>query len=585
VDSHVEPLETSSLVVEDSDPPLKRRRFHGSLSKGSVEAARCSEKENVRVYERRVKARDDGDERHGEAPRERICKVVSKRKASKVPMRTNNKPSVAARTIPVPRGDTLPPWRGTGKGKGVASSSCAEDEEEQQPQGQPTVGPLRLHSPAPSDYGRRTVNYKSQAKQVKKERESNPFVYERIPSDYRFYNHFQQDFYETVIYPRKDPISKMQWVDWKYMEEKDDPIFKEVVAACESKGVKRIMGFKYDWCNEVIAQFYATVYFDKNKAKTMHWMTEGEWYKIKYMAFSRLLGFGQDDANKERIHVERALTNSQLEFMYNPHEDVTLGSIKGLLPSYFCLNRLFRKTLAPKEGDAASIMSTTRNLLARMDSSARPFNVFDFIWEEIRFTSLNPSRSCGYAPYLMYMIEKVTKKNFVKEVKHEPLRIRPQKGHNPVAAPRRAPRSSSPTHKPFSSSVHPFLKTIFCICKSNSMKLNKYNARLKKTNQQLKAIRRHFNIEPPFSPDGSEAEESDPEVFEDPFAAYGTGAAASVPAPAGHDTRLWTEQGEEFGGDEETGMETEDETEEEGNDHEEGDDDDDDDDDDEVDIE
>lgn len=35
VDSHVEPLETSSLVVGDSDPPSKRRRFHGSLSKGT----------------------------------------------------------------------------------------------------------------------------------------------------------------------------------------------------------------------------------------------------------------------------------------------------------------------------------------------------------------------------------------------------------------------------------------------------------------------------------------------------------------------------------------------------------------------
>ena len=35
VDSHVEPLETSSLVVEDSDPPSKRRCFHGSLSKGT----------------------------------------------------------------------------------------------------------------------------------------------------------------------------------------------------------------------------------------------------------------------------------------------------------------------------------------------------------------------------------------------------------------------------------------------------------------------------------------------------------------------------------------------------------------------
>jgi hypothetical protein len=51
------------------------------------------------------------------------------------------------------------------------------------------------------------------------------------------------------------------------------------------------------------------------------------------------------------------------------------------------------------------------------------------------------------------------------------------------------------------------------------MKLNKYNARLKKTNQRLKAIQRHLNIEPPCSLDGSEVEESDPEVFEDPSAA------------------------------------------------------------------
>ena len=98
------------------------------------------------------------------------------------------------------------------------------------------------------------------------------------------------------------------------------------------------------------------------------------------------------------------------------------------------------------------------------------------------------------------------------------------------------------------------------------MRLNKYNARLKKTNQRLKAIQRHLNIESPCSPVGSEVEESDPEVFEDPFAAYEAGATASVPAPTGH--------GEELGDDEET----EDETEEEGNDHEEGDDDDDDDD-------
>ena len=35
VDSHVEPLQTSSLVVGDSDPPLKQRRLRGPLSKGT----------------------------------------------------------------------------------------------------------------------------------------------------------------------------------------------------------------------------------------------------------------------------------------------------------------------------------------------------------------------------------------------------------------------------------------------------------------------------------------------------------------------------------------------------------------------
>jgi hypothetical protein len=33
------------------------------------------------------------------------------------------------------------------------------------------------------------------------------------------------------------------------------------------------------------------------------------------------------------------------------------------------------------------------------------FSVFDFIWEEIKDISENSLKSCGYAPYLMHMIE------------------------------------------------------------------------------------------------------------------------------------------------------------------------------------
>jgi hypothetical protein len=35
------------------------------------------------------------------------------------------------------------------------------------------------------------------------------------------------------------------------------------------------------------------------------------------------------------------------------------------------------------------------------------FSVFDFIWEEIKSISKIPLKSCGYAPYIMHMIERV----------------------------------------------------------------------------------------------------------------------------------------------------------------------------------
>ncbi|XP_062224590.1 histone chaperone ASF1-like [Phragmites australis] len=60
------------------------------------------------------------------------------------------------------------------------------------------------------------------------------------------------------------------------MASNDDPIFNEVTTACEYKRIKRILGLKYDWSVEVIAQFYATLKFDHEENQTMQWMIEGE---------------------------------------------------------------------------------------------------------------------------------------------------------------------------------------------------------------------------------------------------------------------------------------------------------------------
>jgi hypothetical protein len=37
------------------------------------------------------------------------------------------------------------------------------------------------------------------------------------------------------------------------MERKNNPIFDEVIHACEAKGIKALMGFKQHWNKELIA--------------------------------------------------------------------------------------------------------------------------------------------------------------------------------------------------------------------------------------------------------------------------------------------------------------------------------------------
>jgi hypothetical protein len=50
------------------------------------------------------------------------------------------------------------------------------------------------------------------------------------------------------------------------------------------------------------------------------------------------------------------------------------------------------------------------------------FDVFEYIIDEIWNIATNPLRSCGFAPYIQYMIQTVAHQKFYKDVKHEPLR-------------------------------------------------------------------------------------------------------------------------------------------------------------------
>jgi hypothetical protein len=62
-------------------------------------------------------------------------------------------------------------------------------------------------------------------------RRTNPASEERTATDYRFRTIFQQDYYTTaIITGRESKITNVaQYVDWEFMERRNNPIFDEAI--------------------------------------------------------------------------------------------------------------------------------------------------------------------------------------------------------------------------------------------------------------------------------------------------------------------------------------------------------------------
>jgi hypothetical protein len=222
-------------------------------------------------------------------------------------------------------------------------------------------------------------------------------------------------------------VANSQWIDWAYMKNKHDPIFDGVIAACQAKHLRDILAFKKDWNNEVIAQFYATVFFEEHRdIRKLHRMTESQWYEVSYSHFASLFEFGRKDASRPRIYLALKLEARKIKFMYPRSKQGNFGETTDMIPFYVYLNRLFRRTVTLREGDRTKIMAYNKNILAVMAPNANgfEFSVFDFIWKEIKAISKNSLKSCGYAPYLMHMIERVTAQTFFCEKEHHLLWIK-----------------------------------------------------------------------------------------------------------------------------------------------------------------
>ena len=151
-------------------------------------------------------------------------------------------------------------------------------------------------------------------------------------------------------------------------------------------------------------------------------MTNGQHYRVDFVTFSQILGFGEEHRGYNYIHYEPRAEIRDISYMWRDRR-IADGKRSGLHSFYYILNNLIRNTINPKDGAASDINGYVRNVLARFAPGGDRFNVPRFMWTELRFAVKDGRRGLPYAPYLMFMIERVTRFYFSKDGMHTVYKI------------------------------------------------------------------------------------------------------------------------------------------------------------------
>jgi hypothetical protein len=94
------------------------------------------------------------------------------------------------------------------------------------------------------------------------------------------------------------------------------------------------MELKYDWNDEVILQFYSTLYLDK-KSNKLFWMIEDEIYSISLVRFAAILGLQDHTRYPKKLHDDHVIELNRMCIMYEKDE-YKLSKVEGFKPFFFC---------------------------------------------------------------------------------------------------------------------------------------------------------------------------------------------------------------------------------------------------------
>jgi hypothetical protein len=198
---------------------------------------------------------------------------------------------------------------------------------------------------------------------------------------------------------------------------------------------------------------------------------------VRLAQFAQILGLSSQLDIPKKLHSGWVMMPREMTPMYIQDGGFQPPKVEGLLPHFLVLHRMMKRILAPRIGYSEVIPAYERNLLDALMNPVR-FDVFEYIVDEIWNIATNPLRSCGFAPYIQFMIESVVQEKFYKDVCHDSLHPTvlkdPRASHaGSYAAPSRTTRSGgAPSAPATNSGILKMLRGIFATCRCTDQHLD-----------------------------------------------------------------------------------------------------------------
>ncbi|KAK1677510.1 hypothetical protein QYE76_038358 [Lolium multiflorum] len=180
--------------------------------------------------------------------------------------------------------------------------------------------------------------------EYKELRDVNPYLTSRNNrvGDKRFHNKTQEEIFYEVYVPFKKGVAPQHAIDTAKMAA--TRYFEEAYAMCGEFGLYPIMELNKDYDIGLIQQFYATVHFDQDEARTFRWMTNETLLESNLSKFGNALGypcFPGVDANGWRCHDSSfSQTKEVLENLYIKGWGIP-GKSADLLPTWDIMLRVY----------------------------------------------------------------------------------------------------------------------------------------------------------------------------------------------------------------------------------------------------